>query len=98
MNNSDVELARKRMLGWLWLFLVCFVNTAPLLVISFLANLDAMRAYWDFLEGWFQTNKTSFTIVAGVLPPAISGIFGFFLPIIMRWLTKVRTTSLTHYS
>lgn len=95
MNKSDAELARKRTMGWLWLLVVCFFNTVPLFVISVLANLGAIRAYWPFLESWFQSNKASFTVVSGVLPPAISGLFGFFLPIIMRWLTKYMG-ALTH--
>ncbi|KAF8911516.1 hypothetical protein CPB84DRAFT_1812352 [Gymnopilus junonius] len=79
MNTSDVELARKRLLGWVWLTAVCFFNTVPLFIISVLANLNAY----------------SFAFISGVLPPAISGMFGFFLPIIMRWLTKYMG-ALTH--
>jgi hypothetical protein len=30
----------------------------------------------------------TFSIVSGILPPTISALFGFFLPIIMRRLTK----------
>jgi calcium permeable stress-gated cation channel len=29
-----------------------------------------------------------FIIVSGVLPPAVSGLFAFFLPIVMRWLSQ----------
>ncbi|KAF8952519.1 late exocytosis, associated with Golgi transport-domain-containing protein [Flammula alnicola] len=45
MNNSDAELARKRMLGFLWLSAVCFFNTVPLFIISILANLDSVKSY-----------------------------------------------------
>ncbi|KAF4620776.1 hypothetical protein D9613_000857 [Agrocybe pediades] len=95
MNNSDGELARKRLLGFAWLFAVCFFNTVPLFIISVLANLDALRAYVGFLQSWFEASQTTFAIVSGVLPPSISGIFGFVLPIIMRWLTKYMG-ALTH--
>ncbi|KAF8963690.1 hypothetical protein BDZ97DRAFT_1661438 [Flammula alnicola] len=88
MNNSDAELARKRMLGFLWLSAVCFFNTVPLFIISILANLDSVKSYVPFLEAWYNDSEFSFAVVSGVLPPAISGFFGFFLPIIMRWLTK----------
>ncbi|TFK44898.1 hypothetical protein BDQ12DRAFT_673776 [Crucibulum laeve] len=88
MNKSDGEIARKKMMGFLWLLVVCFFNTVPLLVISALANLDSLRAYIPFLQTWFDDNAYSFAFVSGVLPPAISGLFGFFLPIIMRWLTQ----------
>ncbi|KIM40329.1 hypothetical protein M413DRAFT_73699 [Hebeloma cylindrosporum] len=88
MNNSDAELARKRLLGFVWLFAVCFFNTVPLFIISVLANLDSVRTYVPFLQEWSDASPSSFTFISGVLPPAISGLFGFFLPIIMRWLTK----------
>lgn len=42
MNKSDAELAHKRLIGIIWLVTVCFFNTVPLLVISFLANLDSV--------------------------------------------------------
>ncbi|KXN87495.1 hypothetical protein AN958_08800 [Leucoagaricus sp. SymC.cos] len=95
MNKSDGELARKKMIGFLWLCLVCFINTVPLFIISVLANLDSLRSYVPFLQSWFDANEYSFAFVSGVLPPAISGVFSFFLPIIMRWLTKYMG-ALTH--
>lgn len=42
MNKSDGEITRKRMLGFVWLFAVCFFNTAPLFIISILANLESV--------------------------------------------------------
>jgi hypothetical protein len=95
MNKTDGQLAHKKTIGFLWLVLVCFVNTVPLFIISVLANLDSLRTYVPFLQSWSDANQYSFALVSGVLPPAISGIFGFFLPIIMRKLTKFMGT-LTH--
>lgn len=43
MNKSDGELARKRLLGFMWLAVVCFFNTIPVFIISILANLDSVR-------------------------------------------------------
>ena len=43
INKSDATLARKRTMGWVYLFLVCSINTVPLLVVSFLANLASVR-------------------------------------------------------
>ncbi|KAJ6611276.1 hypothetical protein B0H10DRAFT_2224151 [Mycena sp. CBHHK59/15] len=88
MNKSDAEIARKRMMGFIWLAVVCFFNTVPLFVISILANLSSLTAYVHFLETWQEKSFISFSIVSGVLPPAVSGIFGFFLPIIMRRLAE----------
>jgi len=97
MRKSDGELARKRTIGFWFLALVCFFNTLPLLVISFLANLEAARRYVPFLDEWATASGTSFAFVSGVLPPAVAGIFGFFLPRIMRWLTQYMG-ALTHSS
>lgn len=41
-----------------------------------------------FLETWSKQSSGSFTIISGVLPPAVSALFGWALPIIMRKLTK----------
>lgn len=43
---SEAELARNRTLGSVWLVVVCFFNTVPLLIISVLANLDSV-SYHD---------------------------------------------------
>ncbi|KAK2463127.1 hypothetical protein APHAL10511_004782 [Amanita phalloides] len=88
MNKSDIEIARKRMVGFWWLALVCFFNTVPLFVISVLANLSSLTVYVPFLDEWSVASPVTFAIISGVLPPAVSGLFGFFLPIVMRWLTK----------
>lgn len=95
MNKSEGELARKKLTGFLFLALVCFFNTVPLFIISVLANLDSLTAYVPFLEEWSNSSPTSFAFVSGVLPPAVSGLFGFFLPVIMRWLTQYMG-ALTH--
>jgi hypothetical protein len=42
MNKSDGEIARKRMMGFIWLAVVCFFNTIPLFAISILANLASV--------------------------------------------------------
>jgi hypothetical protein len=88
MNMSDGALARKKMIGFWFLTLVCFFNTVPLFVISVLANLSALTFYVSFIKQWSVDSPVTFAIVSGVLPPAVQGFFGFFLPIIMRWLTK----------
>ncbi|GLB37735.1 putative cytosolic domain of 10TM putative phosphate transporter [Lyophyllum shimeji] len=95
MNKSEGELARKKAIGFVWLAVVCFFNTVPLFIISILANLESLRVYVHFLDSWATASPKSFAIVSGVLPPTVSGIFGFFLPIIMRWLTQYMG-ALTH--
>ncbi|KAH0829161.1 hypothetical protein J3R83DRAFT_2670 [Lanmaoa asiatica] len=88
LNKSTAELLRDKSIGFLLLLLVCFFNTIPLFVISILANLSSISAYVGFLSQWSKASPGSFAFVSGVLPPAVSALFGFFLPIIIRWLTQ----------
>lgn len=88
LNKSSTEINGKRMTGWIFLILVCFFNTVPLFIISILANLASLTSFVPFLETWSQQSKATFTFVSGVLPPAVSALFGFFLPIVMRWLSR----------
>ena len=41
-----------------------------------------------FLANWQSSSKDSFTLISGVLPPAVSALFGWILPQVMRWLSK----------
>ncbi|KAJ3918471.1 DUF221-domain-containing protein [Lentinula edodes] len=95
MNKSPAEIRAKRMIGFLWLALVCFFNTVPLFIISILANLNAIKSFVPFLRSWASASPATFALVSGVLPPTVSGIFGFFLPVIMRWLSQFMG-ALTH--
>ncbi|KAF8839103.1 DUF221-domain-containing protein [Paxillus ammoniavirescens] len=88
LNKSPAELFGNKLIGFLLLVLVCFFNTIPLFVISILANLSSISAYVGFLSRWSEASPGSFAVVSGVLPPAVSALFGFFLPIIMRWLSR----------
>ena len=88
LNLSDVTLARKRMMGWLYLAVVCTFNTIPLLAVSFLANLASITAYVGFLESWSNNSHATFTIVSGILPSAVGVFFGWCLPVVMRWLSR----------
>ncbi|KAI8968836.1 DUF221-domain-containing protein [Trametes punicea] len=88
LGKSPSEIRRKQTMGWIWLNAVCAFNTVPLLIISILANLTSLTAYVPFLEAWSNASPGSFTFVSGVLPPAVSALFGWALPIIMRKLTK----------
>jgi hypothetical protein len=85
---SDSTRARQQLIGWLWLALVCFFNTIPLLIISLLANLSSVSQYVTFLQQWQQSSEWSFALVNGILPPTISAVFGWILPKIMRWLSR----------
>lgn len=95
MHKSPAEIFQKRVIGFLLMVLVCFFNTIPLFAISILANLSSISAYVGFLGKWSKASPASFAVISGVLPPAISAFFGFFLPIIMRYLSRFQG-ALTH--
>jgi len=108
---TDAARRSQIMMGWLWLALVCFLNTVPLLLVSLLANLSHVAAYVPFLQSWQGNSPWSFALVNGILPPTVSAIFGFFvsfchylvflltniveLPKIMRWLSRYQG-AITH--
>jgi len=43
LNKTEAQLRRKRTAGFFYLALACFFNTAPLFVLSVLANLNSQR-------------------------------------------------------
>ncbi|KAE8209027.1 hypothetical protein CF327_g6942 [Tilletia walkeri] len=43
-----------------------------------------------FLNSWFEASQWSFAAVAALVPPTITGVIGYFLPIGMRRLAKYR--------
>ena len=45
-------------------------------------------AFVPFFETWSKQSSRSFAIISGVLPPAVSALFGWALPIVMPKLTK----------
>ncbi|KAF8270502.1 DUF221-domain-containing protein [Lactarius quietus] len=87
-NPKDIIWHNLKNDGMVFLTLIAFLNTVPLFVLSILANLSSIASFVPFLENWQQSSPTSFNIVSGVLPPAVSAFFGFFLPIMMRWLSQ----------
>jgi hypothetical protein len=92
---SDAQRRSQQMMGWLWLAVVCFFNTIPLLVISVLANLSHIAQYVPFLQQWQDNSQWTFALVNGILPPTVSAIFGYFLPKVMRWLSRYQG-AITH--
>lgn len=88
LSKSEATLASKKTLGWVYLVVVCSLNTIPLLVVSFLANLASLTSYVGFLEKWSESSHGTFTVISGILPPAVGAFFGWFLPVVMRWLSR----------
>lgn len=52
ISKEPSEVMTKRSLGFLWIAVVCFFNTIPLLIVSALANLGQLTIYVDFLGKW----------------------------------------------
>ena len=59
-----------------------FILDFPLILYAKIAS------YAPFLQHWSERSPASFNITSGVLPPAVSAFFGFFLPIMMRWVSR----------
>ncbi|ELU41982.1 DUF221 domain-containing protein [Rhizoctonia solani AG-1 IA] len=95
LTKGEAALASSRTTGWFLIAAVCFFNTIPLLIISALANLASISEYVDFLGQWANSSPTTFSLVSGILPPSISALFGFFLPIIMRKISEYQG-AITH--
>ncbi|VDC00357.1 unnamed protein product, partial [Peniophora sp. CBMAI 1063] len=95
MNRTPGEITSRRTMGWFWMVVVSFLNTVPLFVVSIVANLTSIAQYVTFLEKWQSASPNSFAFVSGVAPPAISAIFGFFLPRLMRAISEYQG-ALTH--
>lgn len=74
---TDSARRSQKTIGWLWLALVCSINTVPLLLVSVLANLSHIAVYMPFLNTWQEQSQWSFALVNGILPPTISAIFGW---------------------
>ncbi|WVQ95300.1 hypothetical protein IAU59_002395 [Kwoniella sp. CBS 9459] len=91
ISKDSAEVGSRRTFGFVLIGLVCFVYTVPLLVVSLLANLSALTVYVGFLRTWKDAGNWgnwTFSLVSGILPSVISAGFGYFLPFIMRRISK----------
>ena len=79
MAKTDAELAHKRFLGFIWLTFVCFFNTAPLFVISILANLDSVCFHICFIYFFFNVMSTFVDQSIRPLLAAMVYLFSVFL-------------------
>jgi len=89
-NLSLTKAARlhKRTIGFAWLTLFCFFNTIPVFFISALANLASIASFVAPIGAWASASPWSFSLISALLPPSIAALFGYFLPVVMRWLSK----------
>ena len=47
-----------------------------------------IASYVPLLQDWANASHATFAIVSGVLPSVVGALFGFFLPVAMRRLSK----------
>lgn len=91
ISREPGEIASRTMFGFVLIGLICFFNTVPLLVVSFLANLSSLTVYVDFLGRWQNAGSVgnwTFSVVSGVLPSVVQAAFGYILPYIIRRISK----------
>ncbi|KAE8229330.1 hypothetical protein CF326_g5702 [Tilletia indica] len=92
LNLTQAERFRSSIVGFLLLCVLLFFNAVPLLAVSLITNMASFRSLngLGFLNSWFEASQWSFAAVAALVPPAITGVMGYFLPIGMRRLAKYR--------
>ncbi|ORY28026.1 hypothetical protein BCR39DRAFT_576859 [Naematelia encephala] len=91
ISKEPAEISSRQAFGFVLIGIVCFFNTLPLLVVSLLANLTSLTVWVPFLEKWKDAGNWgnwTFSIVSGVLPSIVSFLFGYFLPIILRSISR----------
>ncbi|KAF8908044.1 hypothetical protein CPB85DRAFT_1310572 [Mucidula mucida] len=73
MNMTSGALSRRKLLGFFYLGVICFLSLIPMFLLSALANLDAVAAfaYLPWLQKWAKNSETSFAMCR-----------------IMRWLSQ----------
>ncbi|KAH9485088.1 hypothetical protein JR316_0001995 [Psilocybe cubensis] len=82
----------RRTTGFLLMMFFSALSLFPLFPIASLANLDAVSlaasGYIPFLRTWSHSSPISYALVSGLAPPIIAAFFNYFLPRLMRWLSK----------
>lgn len=78
----------QRFINNLWVTALTIVYIVPnVLTAVFLSNLSHLGQVWPAFETQLKTNPTWWAIVQGVLAPAITSAFYYFLPAIFRRLS-----------
>ncbi|KAJ3514492.1 hypothetical protein NLJ89_g2352 [Agrocybe chaxingu] len=90
LGRSRAGRRLRKITGFILLLLFCILSLIPLFPIASLANLTALAesGYIPFLQSWVASSATTYTLVSGIVPPAVAAIFSYFLPQLMRWLSK----------
>lgn len=57
ISKESGEVVTRRSMGFVYIAIVCFLNTLPLLVVSALANLGQLTIYVQFLGDWQRSGQ-----------------------------------------
>ncbi len=90
LTKSRLSKAKSSFLGFLLLVVLLFINAVPLLAVSLISSMGLFTATVPFLNSWHNASSWSFAAVAGLLPPLISGVAGYLLPLLMRRIARYR--------
>ncbi|SMY20903.1 unnamed protein product [Zymoseptoria tritici ST99CH_1A5] len=87
LKMSRGQRKRQSFVNSLWIGVLIVVWTVPnLLIAAFLANLSNLAIFWPAFKRTYDTHSTWWAIVQGVLAPALTMSFYFYLPAIFRKL------------
>ncbi|PWN22893.1 DUF221-domain-containing protein [Microstroma glucosiphilum] len=90
LTLTKFQRAKSSSWGFFILSILLFVNAVPLLAVALISQMSKFTGVLGFLASWQSASQYTFSAVAGLAPPAISGLFGYFLPPLMRKIGKYR--------
>ncbi|PWN26882.1 DUF221-domain-containing protein [Jaminaea rosea] len=90
LNLSKSQRFRSSVWGFVILSILLFINAVPLVAVALISQMERFKGVLPFLATWQNSSSWSFSAVSGLAPPAISGVFGYFLPPLMRRIGKYR--------
>ncbi|KAK4495809.1 hypothetical protein PRZ48_013077 [Zasmidium cellare] len=87
LNMTKKQRARQNFINGIWILVLTVFWIIPNLFIAcFLSNLDNLAAIWPGFKEEYYKYPTLWAIVQGVLAPALTTAFYFYLPAIFRRL------------
>ncbi|KAL1412499.1 hypothetical protein Q8F55_000244 [Vanrija albida] len=92
INKDPKELSSTKVLGFFLIALLGFVNLIPIIGVSTLSSLAQFTGLWHWVRVWSEKSSFTLGLVSGPLPPILSAVFSFFLPIVMRKICKYQGT------
>lgn len=90
LNLTKAQRFKSSSWGFVLLSILLFINAVPLVAVALISQMERFKGVLPFLQTWQSASRYTFSAVAGLAPPVISGIFGYFLPYLMRRLGKYR--------